>query len=98
MATVQAWLKEDAGVSCTDPRAVELLQDTWTGIGPVEAGAKRCLVVEDSAWCSASLKIQQEWLSGHKVNNPAPNWIYIIYIYIYLCILTPMGPLRTFVF
>jgi len=26
MATVQAWLKEDAGVSCTDPRAVELLQ------------------------------------------------------------------------
>ena len=30
MATVQAWLKEDAGVSCTDPRAVELLQDAWT--------------------------------------------------------------------
>mmetsp|Transcript_21710 Transcript_21710/g.36142 ORF Transcript_21710/g.36142 Transcript_21710/m.36142 type:complete len:110 (+) Transcript_21710:2-331(+) len=26
MATVQAWLKEDAGGSCSDRRAVELLQ------------------------------------------------------------------------
>jgi len=29
MATVQAWLKEDAGGSCSDRRAVELLQETW---------------------------------------------------------------------
>lgn len=59
MATVQAWLKEDAGVSCTDPRAVELLQDTWTENRTCWRGGQGSLVAEDSAWFRAAWKIQR---------------------------------------